>query len=219
MAAAIDFAKNDPELSLWFEQHQIFQTAIQVKLRQIEPPGDLKRILLAREKVFLPGRLFWRRPLFLSAAATVVILVAALAALSPHTMAPDRFGNYREVMVSKALRGYIMEWDTRDMRRLRELVAGRKALANYELTKGLLELQLMGGAVFPWRSNPVTMVCFSRRDAHMVFLFVMNKAAVKDAPPSNPILVKVSELSTASWTHADTTYVLAGPDDASFANY
>jgi hypothetical protein len=170
MAAAIDFAKNDPELSRWFKQHQIFQEVIQAKLRQIEPLGDLKHILLAREKVFLPGRLFWRRPLFLSAAAAVVIFVAALAALSPHKMAPDRFGNYREVMVSKALRGYIMEWETKDMRRLRELVAGRKALANYELTKGLRELQLMGGAVFPWRSNPVTMVCFSRRDGHMIFL-------------------------------------------------
>jgi hypothetical protein len=63
------------------------------------------------------------------------------------------------------------------------------------------------------------MVCFDRGNKEMVFLFVMRKAALKDPPSPQPTESKVSDLRTASWTQGDKAYLLAGPDDANFANY
>lgn len=69
----------------------------------------------------------------------------------------------------------------------------------------------------PWRNNPVAMVCFDRGDNQMLFLFIMKRSAVKDPPPESPRLAKVNELITASWTHGEETYVLAGPQEPEFA--
>ena len=103
------------------------------------------------------------------------------------------------------------------MANLRQKIAGKGGPADYQLTKGLEKLTLTGGAVMPWRDNPVAMVCFDRGDKQMLFLFVMKKAAVKDPPPQQPRLAKVNQLITASWTRGEDTYLLAGPDEPDFA--
>jgi hypothetical protein len=110
-----------------------------------------------------------------------------------------------------------MDWQTGDMRELREKIAAKGGPADYELTKGIAKLKLTGGAVMPWRNNPVTMVCFDRGDKQMLFLFVMKRTAVKDPPPKSPQLAKVNDLLTASWTSGDETYLLAGPQEPEFA--
>ena len=69
----------------------------------------------------------------------------------------------------------------------------------------------------PFRSNPVTMVCFDRGDKQMLFLFVLKRSALKDPPPETPQLAKVNQLVTASWSRGDNIYVLAGPEEADFA--
>jgi hypothetical protein len=60
------------------------------------------------------------------------------------------------------------------------------------------------------------MICFHRGDQQMLFLFVMNRNAVKNPPPDSPTFVKVSKLSTVSWSDGDKTYFLAGPEEPNF---
>jgi hypothetical protein len=62
------------------------------------------------------------------------------------------------------------------------------------------------------------MVCFDRGDGRMLYLFVMDRSAVKDAPPVTPGVVTANKLVTASWTRGDRTYLLAGPEEAGFAS-
>jgi len=103
------------------------------------------------------------------------------------------------------------------MREVRRFLEERGAPSDYELTKGLEKLTLTGAGLLRWRSNPVAMVCFDRGDKQMVFLFVMNKAAVKDSPPAAPPQVaQVNKLLTVSWTRDDYSYVLAGPEEPDF---
>jgi len=109
-----------------------------------------------------------------------------------------------------------MDLVTNDMQQVRKFMASRGAPADYDLTQGLGHLQLTGGGRLTWRSQPVTMVCFDRGDKQMLFLFVMKRTAVKDPPPETPRLAKVRQMLTASWTHDDNTYVLAGPEEADF---
>jgi hypothetical protein len=147
----------------------------------------------------------------------VALVLVGLAGLWLRPPTPDRFANFQARMVSSALREYRMDIVTKDMGQLRQFLSGRGAPADYQLTKGLERLPLTGGGRLTWRGNPVSMVCFNRGDNQMLFLFVMDRAAVKDPPPEKPQLAKVNALQTASWTQGDKAYVLAGPEDADFA--
>jgi hypothetical protein len=215
MVQALDLTRQDPELGQWFEQHCAFQRAMRAKFQDIVPPPHLKAAILAQQKIIHPP-IWWQEPVWLAAAA-VVALFLGLAGfwLWPH--APNRFANFQARMVSTALRQYPMDIVTNDMLQVRQWMAARGAPADYDLTKGLERLKLTGGGLLRWRNNPVTMVCFDRGDTQMLFLFVMNRAAIKDPPPASPQLAKVNDLQAASWTQGDKTYVLAGPEESDFA--
>jgi len=218
MLAAMEMAQTDPELGKWFKEHQAFQAAMRTKLRQIEVPSHLKTQLLTGSKILRPPA-FWQRPVWLAAAAIFVLLLG-LASLWLRPSVPDRFANYRETMVSAAVRVYGMDLETDDGNKLRQFLAQKGAPAGYELTKGLDKLQLRGGGPLRWRGNPVSMVCFDRGGNNMLFLFVMNRSALKDPPPartSEAQLAKVDGLMTASWTQGDQAYVLAGAEEPKFA--
>jgi hypothetical protein len=218
MAEALDLARRDPELGRWFDEHRAFQKAMRAKFQQIEVPAHLKSSILIRGTVppgIVTPRLLWRSPFWLTAAATMLLLLGAVVLwLRPHR--PDRFADYQARMVSEAQREYRMDLVTNQMAQIRQFMASRGAPADYHVTSGLERLQLTGGGCLTWRSQPVAMVCFDRGDKQMLFLFVMKRSAVKDPPPTTPQLTKVRQMLTASWTQGDNTYVLAGPEDADF---
>jgi len=218
MAEALELARQDPELGRWFEQHRAFQKAMRAKFQQIEVPAHLKTSLLAQrlvqQRIITPQE-WWRSPVWLTAAALVVLLLG-LAGTWLKPRPDDRFANYQSRMVSEAQREYRMDLVTNDMQQIRQFMASRGAPADYDLTRGLGNLQLTGGGRLTWRSNPVTMVCFDRGDKQMLFLFVMKRSAVADPPPETPQLAKVRQMLTASWSHGDNTYVLAGPEETDF---
>ena len=211
---ALNFTRLDPDLRAWYEQHCAFQAAVRSKFRQIEVPADLKARILARQKV-VPLQVWWHNPVWLAAAAAVVILLG-LGALLIQPRTHDRFADFQARMVSTALREYRMDVVTNDMREIRQFMAAGGAPSNYVVPKGLERFPLTGGGLLRWRSNPVAMVCFERAPNQMVFLFVMNRSAVKDPPPSTPQVGKVNKLQAAAWTVGDKTYLLAGPPEADF---
>jgi hypothetical protein len=217
MAEALEMARQDPELGRWFEQHRAFQKAMRAGFQQIEVPVHLKISLLTQKPAQqrpIPPHPWWRSPVWLAAAAVVLLLGLAGAWLKPRPA--NRFANYQSRVVSEAQREYRMDLVTNDMRQIRQFMASRGAPADYDVARGLEHLQLTGGGRLTWRSNPVTMVCFDRGDKQMLFLFVLKRSAVKDPPPATPQMAKVNLMLTASWTRGDNTYVLAGPEEADF---
>ncbi len=218
IAEALELARHDPELGVWLDGHRAFQQAMRRKFRQIEPPAHLKASLLIRAAVrpeVVTPRPWWRAPLPLAMAAALVLLLGG-AVLWLQPPRGDRFANYQARMVSTALREYRMDLVTNDMRQVRQFLANRGAPANYELTAGLEKLQLTGAGFLHWRNEPVSMVCFNRGDNQMLFLFVMNRSALKDPPAETPALARIATLTTASWSRGDKTYFLAGPEDPDF---
>jgi hypothetical protein len=221
MTEALNLAGRDPELGRWFEQHRAFQNTMRAKFRSLEAPAHLKASLLIRASVQSPistAQPWWRKSSRLTAAAfVVVLLLIGLAGIWLKPRTPDRFANFRDRMVGTALREYRMDLVTNDMRQVRQFLAEKGAPADYDLTAGLQKLELTGTGLLRWRSNPVSMVCFNRGDNQMVFLFVMKRSALKDAPAEIPALTKVANLMTASWSHGDEIYLLAGEEEADFA--
>ena len=218
MTEALALARQDPELGRWFEQHRAFQKAMRAGFQQIEVPAHLRTSLLARMSVqpaVTTPSAWWRNPVWLTAAATVVLLLG-LAGIWLNPRPADRFANYRSRVLGEALRDYRMDVVTNDMQKVRQFMASHGAPADYDLTRGLAQLQLTGGGRLTWRSNPVTMVCFDRGDKQMLYLFVMKRSAVKDPPSITPQLAKVHQMVTISWVHGDNSYVLAGPEEPDF---
>ena len=119
MMEALDLARRDPELGRWFEQHRGFQKALSARFRDIEVPAHLRTSILARaqvpEPVISQPRLWWRQPLWLAAAAVVILTCLAGLWLKPHRA--DQFANYRARMVSGALREYQMDFKTNEIGR------------------------------------------------------------------------------------------------------
>jgi len=214
--AAMAVARSDAELGRWFQQHSAFQTAMRSKLRQIPVPNHRKLALLAgpAQGIIVPAAWWRQRPVWFGAIGLAAMLTLA-AVLTYRTAPPalDRFGDYQAMMVSKARNNYTMDWATSDMEHLRQEIKQRGAPADYSLTPALAKFKLTGGATFLWRNNPVAMVCFDRGDRQMVFLFVIERTAMKDAPPEQPQLENLNSLMTASWSQGDKTYVLAGPKE------
>lgn len=213
---ALALAKSDAALGQWWDDHLACQQVLRAKLRELPTPARLKESILAERKVIRPA--FWQRPpvwLATAAACALLIGIAALMLQPPRT--PDRFADFRSRMVRSALRQYSMDIVTNDMQQVRQFMAVRGAPADYALPSGLGRLSLTGGAALKWRSNPVAMVCFDRGDKEMLYLFVMDRTMVKDAPPGTPQVQKVNRLVTVSWSEGDRTYVLAGHEEADFA--
>jgi hypothetical protein len=157
---------------------------------------------------------WYRQPAWLAAAA--VALFIGIAGLWFAQKTPNQFAQFRDRMVSTALREYRMDLVTNDMTQLRQFMAAKGAPADYDVTKGLARLALTGGGLVRWQSHPVTMVCFNRGDNQMLFLFVMDRSAIKEVPSQTPEVATVHDLITVSWSEGDKTYVLAGPPEADF---
>src|SRR5262249_688170 len=151
---AMAIARQDPDLANWFAQHQKFQLAMRAKFREIPAPERFKVALRARNNVIQPV-VFWQRPLWMAAAAIFIALLG-LSVFGLRPSLPDRFANYRESMVSYAVRSYGMDITTNDSTELRRFIASRGAPADYALTAGLNGLPLQGGGHLRWRGNPVS---------------------------------------------------------------
>jgi hypothetical protein len=218
MAEALAMTRRDPELSRWFEEHCAFQNAMREKFRQMEVPSHLKEEILSRmepeRKIVRPA--FWLRPAWLATAAAAAVLILGFGAWWLKPAHPDRFANYESRMVGAVLREYTMDIQTNNLRAVRQHLAAEGAPRDYSIPRGLQKLTLTGGGTLHWRGNPVAMVCYDRGDKQMLFLFVMDRSAVKDAPPEAPETATVLGLSTASWSAGDKTYLLAGSPEPDF---
>jgi len=212
IAQALEQAKRDPELRRWFEQTSRFHEALAEKLQQIPVPADLKEAILAQRRIVRP--IWWQQPVWLAAAAVIVILLSLSAFWFQQPRIRDHFSDYRVRMVRVASRKYRMDLATNNLNAVQQFMARRGAPADFVLARGLEQLHLTGGVVSNWRGNPVSMVCFDRGDKQMVFLFVVARTAIKDAPPQSAEVAKINKLLTSGWSDGDKTYLLAGPEDS-----
>jgi hypothetical protein len=211
---ALLVVEKDVELRDWLNQHKRFQTSVQDKFQEIPVPTGLRERILSEQKIVRP-EFRSRRRLLIGIAALVIAFIGLSIVFRPG--GADRFADYESRMVRGALREYRMDVVSSDLARVRLAMASRGAPSEFPLPKGLTKLAVVGGGALKWRNNPVTMVCFDRGDKQMLFLFVLNRSAVKGAPAKDPSTGRVSRLQTASWTEGDNVYVLAGPEEQNFA--
>lgn len=208
ISRALAQVRQDPELERWFEQQRAFNSRVKDQLRRIESPLGLREKILAgrlRPKVVV---VWWRRPELMAMAAAVVLLISLAGFLIPSTN-HNTLNAYRGRMAKFALREYRMNLITNDLTQIRSYLAGHGSPADYTLNPALEKLPGAGCALLKWQNQPVSLICFRLEHDDLLWLFVINRAAVPGAPATTaPQLQQVGKLATATWSRQGTTYLL-----------
>ncbi|HVU08171.1 MAG TPA: hypothetical protein VHG89_06485 [Verrucomicrobiae bacterium] len=214
IAAALALVKQDAELSRWLEQHCARQEMLRSKFQQISAPAGLKEQITS-ERAVQEQKVFHHRALVFTTAAVMAILIGLFIFFRQQPPSDDTFANYRSRMVSTALRGYSMDFESADLKQIRDYLAQQKAPADYDLPAGLQKIAASGCAVEDWQSAKVSMICFqtgkplSSGEKSDLWLFVVDRASIKNLQLENsPQFIKVNKLTTATWTRGDKLYLL-----------
>lgn len=213
---ALALARQDPELGRWLGDQVALHRAFQAKFRAIPVPPGLEQSILST--VPRPGKVIrWRQPVYLAAAAALVLLVGLTGLWVLSSRPEERFAGFRARMVRTALRQYSMDIDADSQDRIRQFLREKGAHADYELPPLLAKLPGEGGGVLSWQGNKVSMVCLDSQKKADLYVFVIARSALPDPPPPDrPNFAPVGRLKTASWSHQDKSYLLAAPDKPEF---
>jgi hypothetical protein len=215
IADALLLAESNPELARWLEAQTTLQLALRAKFGEIKPPAGLKEQILsehaAGKRVATAPRLGWY------ALAAVLLVMGALALVwYPKPASDEALSIYQNAMVRTALDGtYAMDLLTNSSAPVRAYLAENNAPADFTLPSGLQHAALTGCAVRNWQGTKVSLVCFrtGKRlppgEASDLWLFVVDRSAVKNAPAGNAAqLAKINRLNTATWTDGNKLYFL-----------
>jgi len=219
VAEALVMAKRDPELAEWLEAHCARQEALRAKFRQITVPAGLKEQIISEQAAH--ERISLRRRNALFTVAAVVVALMALAPLwLPHRPNENTLAGYRSQMGHVALFGYGMDLATNNPAAVRAYFAQNQAPADYVLPAPLEKAGLIGCAIQDWQGAKVSMLCFRTGrplppgEQNDLWLFVIDRSRVKDAPPSGSRqFAQVSRLRMVTWTEGDKLYVLGTEGD------
>jgi uncharacterized membrane protein YbaN (DUF454 family) len=219
IAAVLALAKQDPELTRWLAEHSAQQETVRAGFRKITVPAGLKEQIIS-EQAAHEKMLFWRRRAVLAATAGVMALVALASFWFQPRQNDDTFAIYRSRMVGVALRGYVMDLATNNPAQIQGYLAHNQAPADYVLPASLAKTAVTGCAIESWQGAKVSMICFRTgkplppAQPSDLWLFVIDRAAMKDAPPvGSHQFVKVNKLMTVTWTQGDKLYVLGVEGD------
>ena len=219
IAAALELAKQDPELTRWLVEHCARQEALRAGFRQITAPAGLKEQIIseqaAQEKI-----ISWRQNMVLAVAAVVVALVVLAPLWFQHRGNEETFAIYRSRMANVALRGYTMDLATNNPAQIRAYLAQNHAPADYVLPASLEKTAVTGCAIEGWQGAKVSMICFHTGkplppgQPSDLWLFVIDRSMVKHAPPmGSRQFVQVNKLMTMTWTEGGKLYVLGTEGD------
>jgi hypothetical protein len=207
-AEALAFAKRDSELRRWFEEQCALYAAIHARFSEIPVPDGLRDRILAGRKV-VPTVAWWRNPVALAAAAAIVVLAAIAGFLVP-SRGPANFNGFRRSMARAVSGEYKMMLETNDLNQIREFLAKHQAQADYILTSALQETHAEGCSILNWHGHKVSLLCFEIVNDKDLWLFVVDRAALPDAPAAGPPqFASVGKLATAGWSEGEVTYLLA----------
>jgi hypothetical protein len=225
MEEALKVAARDLQLGKWLEDQIALHAAARQGFRQLPVPEGLRgRILALAVAKSEPGdeqedaATGWmamvdsilRNWIRLAVAAAVLILLGLSGMWWPESTEGTQLADFRGRMVRTALREYVMDIHTTDMEEVRRHLQARNAPADYRLPSGFESLSVAGGGLLRWRNEPVSMVCFDQGGGELLFLFIIDRASVRNEPGSHPEFEQVNRLMTASWSVDDRVYLLAG---------
>ena len=206
---ALDLSRKDAELGAWVAQEQTIDARISQKFRNFHVPPDLKGQLLAARKI-IPAPAWWQRPVWVSAAACLVVVLSLGAWLLSSASQP-RFAEFRTFVAGTAAQIEHLDVLSTNLVALREWLVNQNAPADFVVPTGLVGRPSVGCRKFNWKGQPVSLVCFKVDGVGTVHLFVIEGANLHNLPADlNPkFTTDGNGVTTASWKNNNRVYVLA----------
>jgi len=215
IAAALRQMEQDPELAAWFEQLQQADNAIRRRLRETPIPLGLKQRILAEQKIARPD-FGWRKPMLVVAAAAVVVLTVLSAWIIQRT-ASTGLSAYRTDMVRYVSSSYSSTFvKATSFGELRQVLARRNWPTDFIVPDRLRSVTVIGGSAVEWKGHKVALACM-KEGRHGLWLFVIDKSALPDAPKTEaPQIKEVESEPTAAWSQGGKAYLFTVQGDEAF---
>ena len=211
-ADALALARRDPQLGRWLEEHAALHMAIRGKLKAVEVPADLQQRLLRRPPTVRRAGVWWLRPSMAAAAATVVLV--ALALFWARSRESVSFVAFRAEMVAFVSEDYKLDLQTESFEQVRRALIDNDYPSLASLPPAMAKLELEGGCRLHWRGHKVALICTEAAEDHDVWLFLVDRAAVPDAPLQKSLrFATLGRMATATWTQDDLVYLLVVEGD------
>jgi hypothetical protein len=213
VAEALALVGRDSELARWFEQQQRADEAIRAHLRETRVPDDLKRRILAEQKVVRVD-FGWRKPRVLAAAAA--ILLAGVISSWIYWREVTGWSAYRAEMVHYVSSSYNMYIKANNFDELRQVLAQRQWPTDFIVPDRLQTVTVMGGGALQWKGHKVDLACMKQNNRNL-WLFVIDKAGLPNAPDAEtPRLKMIGNMPTAAWSQGGNAYLLTARADEAF---
>ncbi len=207
---ALEQLRRDPELADWFAHEWAIETRLQAKIKDaVKPPPHLKAHLLAQGRIVRPAA-WWRRPMWLAAAASFALL-GMVASIWPWRSSGPQFAAFRQAMVQNAMQTTDhVSFETHNLTMIQQWLKDRDMDTNFDLPVALRGNPTEGCRVVHWNGQKVTLICYVLNGRDHVDLFVLDSTRFRGFTPSQtPEFARTDGLMTASWTRGNKTYLLA----------
>jgi hypothetical protein len=207
---ALDQAHRDPELRGWFEREQSRDKIIAAKLKSVPIPVGLRESILAGGKMSASRRSWWQQPVWLAMAASLAVLIAAVAAWplrGPHV-------DWNQLTVQ------ILDDAAHDELHGSHGLAAKNlvAMLSQPTTKlsapppiDLSRLKTEGCRILTVAGHEVMEVCFGRNGGEFHF-YVMALPTSRDVP-NGPRFTSHNGIHSVLWADGRNLYVLASTQD------
>ncbi|CAN5559089.1 hypothetical protein BH09VER1_BH09VER1_38560 [soil metagenome] len=211
LSEALAAMENDPVLAAWFAEQQAMDAGMRAAVRSIQIPSHLRESILAQSKTlaFPTHRTSWASPIWLAAAALVVIGIVAGLFL-PRDKRPSFAVLESEIPQLTAAHQHPFEGKSADIDKIRAWFASNGAPSDFSMPGSLKAAQGMGCEVVSVEGAKVSLMCFKAGDSY-AHLYVVDRSQFSQAPAvgTEPHMQQAGEYAMASWSEGNLTYVLA----------
>jgi len=207
-AEALAQAQRDPDLQQWFELHRALDSVVRAKFSEITVPVWLRsRILAGRKNIH---RVIWWQNPFAFAAGVVAVVLIVVASFVFQSQRAVNFDAFRQSMLQSVSDDYKMLLETNDLNQIRDFLAKSQAPSDYKLTSALETAPVEGCSIMNWHRYKVALLCFDLGNDKDLWLFVVDRVALPDAPVSgSPRFTTAGKMAMATWSQGNDVYLLA----------
>lgn len=207
-AAALEQVDRDPDLGAWFAEQRMLDMATTNAICSIPIPRDLRANILAGAKI--SRRRFWgRRPVLLAIAASL-LLFAVINSVWTRQSHGDRWQSDALAVLSTFVPGREpFDHKAADSNELQQWLQAQHKPTVEVIPAALQSLPTLGCKTISSAGNPVSIICFKKRDGGLVHLVVTDASTLKNAPPKQPQFARKGDWITASWTENGHACMLA----------
>jgi hypothetical protein len=210
-AEALVQARHDPALRRWLEREQAVDTEISRALCTVAPPPALRETILMGARAGRTQRAWWREPVWLSAAALLVILASV-------------GGWWFNRSVSRPVGGELASFLLRDVAEhgpehtghQPALAAIQSALeesgSHLAARASALQLPAHGCRTIHFAGREIFEVCFERNGAW--YHLYVTRSAADDGFTGEPRFVGEGKVVAATWVAGQHSYALVASNGA-----